>query len=253
MEEGFVYSWGYSANRKCHYGSSSKELPPNKFVIFSQNHDHVGNRKEGERLSSLISFEALKLIAGVLLLSPYIPLLFMGEEYADHTPFLYFTNHSDPGLAEAIWKGRKTEMGDDTPDPQDEETFLKSKISWEKRYHDKHRVMLDFYRELIHLRRRIPALANLTKEGLDISVGSNAIIMKRQWRQSQALIAMNFGKENSEISIGGNMAKKDVWKKLLDSSDREWLGEGPLSPEELYCQDEFIIKPLSFVLYERHR
>lgn len=88
LREGFVYSWQYSTYRKRRHGSSSKEMPAHQFVVFSQNHDQVGNRMLGERLSTYVSFEALKLAAGVVLLSPYIPLLFMGEEYGEESPFL---------------------------------------------------------------------------------------------------------------------------------------------------------------------
>jgi len=98
LREGFVYSGQYSPFRKRRHGNSSKHLPPKKFVIFSQNHDQVGNRAKGDRLSTLVSFEALKLAAGMLLLSPNIPLLFMGEEYGEEAPFQYFVSHSDPEL-----------------------------------------------------------------------------------------------------------------------------------------------------------
>ncbi len=113
--------------------------------------------------------------------------------------------------------------------------------------------MLGFYKELIDLRKRVPALSKLTKEGLEISANENTITMKRQWKQSEALAAMNFSKKDSAISYEDNMAKDKAWTKRIDSSDREWLGTGPVSPDELFCQKEFMIKPLSFVLYERHR
>ena len=109
LREGFVYSGQYSSFWKRRQGSSSEHLSPEKFVIFSQNHDQVGNRIKGERLTSLVSFEALKLVAGVVLLAPNIPLLFMGEEYGEDAPFLYFINHSDPSLIEAVRKGRREE------------------------------------------------------------------------------------------------------------------------------------------------
>ena len=92
------------------HGSSSKHLPPTKFVVFSQNHDQVGNRMRGERLSTLVSFEALKLAAGIVLLSPNIPLLFMGEEYGEEAPFQYFVSHSDHELIEAVRRGRREEF-----------------------------------------------------------------------------------------------------------------------------------------------
>jgi maltooligosyltrehalose trehalohydrolase len=121
--EGFVYSWQYSPNRKCMHGSSSKDLPAQRSVVFSQNHDQVGNRMLGERLSALLSFEAKKLAACAVLLSPYVPLFFMGEEYDEPAPFLYFISHEDEALVRAVRDGRKAEFAafkwqGEPPDPQ---------------------------------------------------------------------------------------------------------------------------------------
>ena len=102
FREGFVYSGEYSPYRRRRHGNSSRSLPAHRFVVFAQNHDQVGNRLRGDRLSHLVSLEALKLAAGVILLSPFIPLLFMGEEYGEIAPFEYFVSHSDPGLIEAV-------------------------------------------------------------------------------------------------------------------------------------------------------
>src|SRR5574341_367200 len=110
LREGFVYTGGYSQYRKRRHGNSSKDIPGEQFVVCSQNHDQIGNRMLGERLSNIIPFEGLKLAAGVVLLSPFVPLLFMGEEYGEEAPFLYFVSHSDPDLIEAVRKGRKQEF-----------------------------------------------------------------------------------------------------------------------------------------------
>jgi maltooligosyltrehalose trehalohydrolase len=96
--EGFVYSGEYSPYRRRRHGNSSRDIPAHRFVVFSQNHDQVGNRMRGERLSELVCFERTKLAAGVMTLSPFIPLLFMGEEYGETAPFQYFVSHSDPDL-----------------------------------------------------------------------------------------------------------------------------------------------------------
>ncbi len=132
LKEGFVYSWDYSAYRKRRHGSSSRDFPADQFIVSSQNHDQAGNRMLGERLSALVTFEALKVAAGVVLFSPYIPLLFMGEEYGEDSPFLYFVSHSDADLIESVRKGRINEFNSfakekEFPDPQDVETFRKSR------------------------------------------------------------------------------------------------------------------------------
>lgn len=158
FKEGYVYTWEYSAFRRRHHGSQSKERPAHQFVVFSQNHDQVGNRAIGERLSALVSFEALKLAAGAVILSPYIPMLFMGEEYSETSPFLYFTSHSDPDLIEAVRKGRTEEFARfdwpfDVPDPQDASTFERSKLKPHLRKEKSHDVLLRYYRELLRLRK----------------------------------------------------------------------------------------------------
>ena len=107
-------------------------------MVFSQNHDQVGNRKVGDRLTAVASFEQLKLAAAAVLLSPYVPLLFMGEEYGEKAPFQYFVSHSDPSIIEAVRKGRGDEFSSfewagELPDPQSEKTFLDSKLDWESR------------------------------------------------------------------------------------------------------------------------
>src|SRR5204863_7341167 len=153
----------FSRFRKRRHGVSSKNVPADRFVVFSQNHDQIGNRLQGERLSKLVSYEALKLAAGVVLFSPYIPLIFMGEEYGEEAPFLYFISHGDPDLIEAVRRGRKEEFREfqwqgELSDPQSEETFLRSRISWEHREKGRHRTLLELYRTLIRLRKEIPVL-----------------------------------------------------------------------------------------------
>jgi maltooligosyltrehalose trehalohydrolase len=108
--EGFVYSGAYSPARRRRHGNTSKDLAADRFVVCAQNHDQVGNRLKGDRLSALVSFEGLKLAAAVVLLSPFIPLLFMGEEYGETAPFPYFVSHSDPDLIEVVRRGRRAEF-----------------------------------------------------------------------------------------------------------------------------------------------
>ena len=171
--EGYVYSGQYSRYRQRSHGTSSHQAPASKFVVFSQNHDEVGNRVQSDRLSQRVSFEALKLAAGVVLLSPFIPLLFMGEEYGETAPFYYFVEHSDPNLAEAVRRGRREEFAafawqGEPPDPQDEATFLRSKLNHTLRHQEQHGRLWEFYKELIRLRNELPALAYLSQKDTEV-------------------------------------------------------------------------------------
>ena len=254
VREGFVYSWHYSLDRKRRYMISSKDIPAQQFVVFSQNHDQIGNRIFGERLSKLVSFETLKLAAGMVLLSPYIPLLFMGEEYGEESPFLYFVNHSNPDIIAGIREGRKRKFKafrwiGEPPDPQSLETFLQSKLKWEKRTKGKHKVLLEFYRLLIQFRKDLPAIKNLDKKSLDVfAMEEEKLIFIRRWHeQSQGISVMNFNTKDVSFRSCFPYGR---WGKVMDSSDKKWMGAGPLLPLKIEQEEELTIRPLSFALYE---
>jgi maltooligosyltrehalose trehalohydrolase len=257
FKEGCVYSGQYSEYRKRNHGNSSKERPAEQFIVFSQNHDQVGNRMLGERLSRLVSFEALKLAAGTVFFSPYIPLLFMGEEYGEDSPFLYFVSHSDADLIEAVKKGRKEEFKafkwqGDLPDPQSIETFLRSKITWEKRYEGKHKVLLDFYKKLVKLRRDIPALSNLDKECLDVcGLGEKKILFMRRWKDdSDVFCIFNFNDTDLRLTVP---LIEGMCIKVLDSSENAWNGPGTLLPGKLTQGKEITIRRQSLATYLKEK
>jgi maltooligosyltrehalose trehalohydrolase len=256
LREGFVYSGQYSSFRKRRYGSSSRHLPPTKFVIFSQNHDQVGNRMKGERLSTLVSFEILKLAAGIVLLSPNIPLLFMGEEYGEEAPFQYFVNHSDPDLIEAVRRGRKEEFDafqwtGEVPDPQDEMTFLRSKIDLGLRHQERHEVLFTFYKALIKLRKGLPALSTSTKKNMEIHLleGTETILMKREYGEDPMVCIFNFDCRPVKVRA---FFGKGWWQEILDSSSEVWSGPC-IRPESIQSGPEVIcdLNAFSFVLYRQ--
>jgi maltooligosyltrehalose trehalohydrolase len=254
FREGFVYSGEYSVYRRRRHGNSSRDIPARQLVVFAQNHDQVGNRSSGDRLSCLVSLEGLKLAAGVVLLSPYIPLLFMGEEYGETSPFQYFTSHSDPALVEAVRRGRREELATfnwegEPPDPQDEATFQKSKLNHDLRRGGHHRVLVEFYKELIRLRKEVPALRLLSKEHMELpdSDGKKVLMLRRWSETGEAVAVFHFGKEMISTSLpipsGG-------WRKKLDSADTRWLGPGSQISDSLTSEGEasITLTPQSFVL-----
>ena len=253
FREGFVYSGQYSKFRKRNHGQPSVNVPSGKFVVFSQNHDQTGNRMKGERLSALVSFESLKLAAGLVLLSPYIPLLFMGEEYGETAPFLYFISHSDPDLIDGVRRGRKKEFDsfnweEEPPDPFDIDTFLKSKLNWNLRNQGKHRVLFDFYKEVICMRKEFPALANLDNKCLESREAKDRkFILVRRWTETSMILALfNLDKKDAGFNLSDYEMK---WNKVLDSSDKKWGGRGAVLPEKIAPNEELVIRAESMALY----
>ncbi|MDI6752977.1 MAG: malto-oligosyltrehalose trehalohydrolase [Thermodesulfobacteriota bacterium] len=256
-EEGFIYSGQYSPYRKRRHGSPSHDLPAYRFVVFAQNHDQVGNRMLGERLSQLVPLEALKLAAGVVLLSPFIPLLFMGEEYGETSPFLYFISHTDPALVEAVRRGRKEEFSGfawhgELADPQDEGTFLASKLQPELRSQGHHPMLREFYKELIRLRRTLPALAFLSKKQIEVvSREREKVLLLRRWQEEDGVfMVFNFG--NLQISVDLPVPA-GPWRKLFDSEDDRWYGSGSSIPGQIQSTGRInmTLHPQAFSLFAR--
>ncbi|MBI3003378.1 MAG: malto-oligosyltrehalose trehalohydrolase [candidate division NC10 bacterium] len=253
--EGYVYAGQYSTYRRRRHGASSRALPAQRFVVFAQNHDQVGNRMRGERLSALVPFEALKLAAAVVLLSPYLPLLFMGEEYGETAPFPYFISHSDPALIEAVRRGRREEFAafrwqGEPLDPQDEATFLGAKLDHRLREQGTHRVLREYYRELLRLRREVPALARLQKEDLEARAfeEERALFVRRGEEGETAAALFHFGEAPATVPLALPAGR---WAKRLDSAEERWQGRGSVLPDRLTSHGEvrLTLGPKAVVLY----
>ena len=278
--DGYVYTGQYAAFRRRRHGASSADRPAHQFVVFTQNHDQVGNRPLGERLSQLVSYEPLKLAAGALLLSPYVPLLFMGEEYGEPAPFQYFVSHTDPPLIEAVRKGRRQECaafawqgepppfcfglpsdqdeakrssGGEPPDPQDEATFRRCILTRALQRQGRHRALRDWYRELLRVRRGEPVLALLSNTSLDVvSHETERVILVHRWhRTQQALIVLHFGDGSRSVSLA---VPEGAWQKRLDSAEVRWQGPGATAPNTLHSHGTATITVAahSCVLYVRN-
>ena len=254
---GFVYTGQYSRHRQRRHGNSPRGCPAHRFVVCSQNHDQIGNRMLGERLSQLVPFEGLKLAAAAVLLSPFIPLLFMGEEYGETAPFLYFVSHGDSSLVEAVRKGRRDEFSafswlGEPPDPQDEATFLRTKLDHRLRGQGYHRTLLQFYTELIRLRQAVPALSSLSKEQMDVlAIDKQRLLFIHRWSgPSEAALVLNLSEAPVSAGVPLPLGR---WRKLLDSAEEGWLGDGSLVPERIDSDGEvnLPLSPRAAVLFLR--
>ena len=165
LREVFVYDGRYSPYRDRIHGRPVRNLPASSFLGYSQNHDQVGNRAKGDRLSSIVTIGRAKIAAALVLTAPFVPMLFQGEEWAASTPFQFFTNHN-PELGRLVSAGRRKEFAAfgwnpaDIPDPQSPATFQRSKLNWDERRQPPHAEMLDWYRRLIAFRLSTPDLTD---------------------------------------------------------------------------------------------
>jgi maltooligosyltrehalose trehalohydrolase len=237
IRDGFVFDWKYSRYRQRHHGSSSADRPGEQFVGFIQNHDQIANTSRGKRLASLVSAGEQKLAAVLTLCSPFLPLLFMGEEYGETAPFFYFTSFEDQGLADAVRDGRKRELGShysesDLADPQAPTTFERCKLDWSKTAASPHAEMLRLYQDLICLRKRHACLGNCRKDLTEIQLDERAktFVMKRtEPAGSSALLIFNFSAVAQSFPIAGN---SQPWRLLLWTGDEVYGGSREPRPRE---------------------
>lgn len=202
LENNFFHDGRFSQFRGQRFGRRSDDLGASSFVVYSQNHDQVGNRAKGERLSALLDVPRLKIAAAILLFSPFVPMIFQGEEWAASTPFLYFTDHQDE-LGKLVSEGRKKEFAafvwspDEIPDPQSPDSFNASKLAWEERDHGIHAEMLNWYRSLIQLRRKWSVLRQGREEAFRTTCSQDVLTIRR----GPLLLLVNLGKETYEHQV----------------------------------------------------
>lgn len=244
LRNGFVHTGQYSTYRGRRHGAPTTGLATSRFVAFLQNHDQVGNRAGGERLASLIDADGLRLAAGVVLLGPFIPLMFMGEEHGETAPFAYFTDHADPALRKAVREGRARECRsfgwtEPGPDPGDPETFRRSRVGWAARERQPGRSLLAYHRHLLRLRREHPALgawsAHRPRTWVDEDAGTLAVhrlapaTLPGIPDPPDALLVCTFaGATDDPVPV-----PPGDWDLLLDSADAAWGGPGAVAPSTL--------------------
>lgn len=234
LRQGWYYDGRWSLFRRRRYGNSPRGISAEHFVVCIQNHDQVGNRAEGERLSKLVDPASLRLAAGVVLLSPFVPMLFMGEEYGETASFLYFTSHEDAALIDAVRKGRREEFAhfawkhEVVPDPQSEETFRAAALQHAKKAHSPHHCIRAFYKRLIALRHRYqlgyPSPMEVTSHEPE-----NVIVILRQLASAALLTVFHFGQAPAQVSIA---VPHGDWRVVFDSAEE--LCEKPEAREGTY-------------------
>ncbi|HEU4697607.1 MAG TPA: malto-oligosyltrehalose trehalohydrolase [Gemmatimonadales bacterium] len=230
LAERFVYAGRHSGYRGRRHGARALDVPADRFVVAVQNHDQVGNRARGERLGALVSNASQRLAAALLLVNPYVPLLFMGEEYGETNPFLYFVDPGDPELARAVRDGRREEFrhfgwSGEIPDPADPATFERSKLDWAKPGRPPHAGLLALYRDLLVLRRSQPALrpgASVVDVHFDESAGWIQVSLTREGEPA-ILAVFNFtARDETRIPL----RIPGTWDLVLSTDDTAYGGQG---------------------------
>lgn len=238
LRQAWVHDGAWSAHRQKTRGRKASGLSSESFVIAVQNHDQIGNRPTGDRLGALVDEDALKAAAALLLMAPFTPMLFQGEEWAASSPFQYFTDHADPELGEAVRDGRRREFAafdwppEAFPDPQDPTTFDRSKLVWDEIDEPFHRRMLEWYRGLIELRRRLPVPREGAGAGIRVQVDDDA----------RRLVF-----ERDGISVRVNMGEAD-WHSAISSDEHLLMSS---RPEIRPISDTICLPPSSVVILER--
>lgn len=227
LRKGFVYDGIYSPSRKRTHGASSADIPAERLIVFFQNHDQIGNRMPNERAIDIMSFDAFKLANGLVLLSPYVPMLFMGDEYGETRRFEYFIDYHDQALLDAVEQGRRETFplrlhdGFEPPNPHAIETFIYSRLDRALLDQPKGRLIFDFHKAVIALRKSLPALARLDRSLFEVHDDeAQRVIGINRWADgSQVYTAFNVSAEESSLTLP---VPAGDWAVRFDSSAPRW-------------------------------
>jgi maltooligosyltrehalose trehalohydrolase len=242
LTEGFAFQGEPSEYFGRPRGTPAADLEGERFVLALQNHDQVGNRAVGDRLSTVVSFAAVKMAAALLFAAPGLPLLFMGEEYGETAPFQFFTSFLDPALVEAVRQGRAAEFKrfgweGKIPDPSEPATFLRSRLSHALAGAPRHRELYQYYRQWLTLRRAHPALGagGKTRAQCEIDETQGLLTLTRPAPDGSAVrLIANLTAAATPVAL------PITTQVLLDSEDRRFAGSGTTRP----------LAPYQAILYE---
>jgi maltooligosyltrehalose trehalohydrolase len=221
----FLHEGTWSSFRQRNHGApvDTHRTPGHRFVAFLQNHDQIGNRATGDRLSETLSPGLLACGAALLLSGPFTPMLFMGEEWGARTPWQFFSHFPDEALREAVRNGRTAEFGEhgwgdvEVPDPNAESTFTDSKLDWDEPAQEPHATLLRVYRELIALRRAWPELSDpwLDKVDVDFDEDSRTVVLHR----GRLRVAVNLGGDAVSVDLHAPVGRILVASEQAEGQD----------------------------------
>lgn len=237
MDNGWLYRGQQSAFTGKNRGTECAYLPPSKFIHCISNHDQVGNRAFGDRLSRYVSAEAYRALSALICLTPYTPMLFMGQEWAASTPFQFFTDHNDE-LGPLVTAGRRSEFSGfpefndpdaltSIPDPQDPATFDRSKLKWDEMQEGVHGQVLALYKECLHLRAQHKALRPKSRDGWLASKFGGAVMLEFQDAEGSFLLLINLWEPcNGHLSeVNSSILPPGNWQLVMSSNDPRFGGD----------------------------
>lgn len=252
LRNGYVLDGIYSKHRRRRHGESSENVPSDKFLIYVQNHDQTGNRQNGERLIELVPKEACKTALALMMFSPYMPMLFMGEEYGETNPFLYFVDHSDPHLIESVRRGRRREFKSfgwkgKTPDPDDPKTFEASRLDWSKLDLAEHQRFHQFMKAVISLRYGHPVLSSPDKFNMKVeSLFDNKGLSMRRWKEGHEIMIMaNLSDQSQEIE------RQTGWNIIFDTAKYQVTDHEEVNKYKNNEKDKTVLPPYQLKVYEK--
>jgi maltooligosyltrehalose trehalohydrolase len=227
VREGWLYQGEPSAYHGQPWGEVPAGLPPRRFVFYAQNHDQVGNRAHGERLHHQVEPAVWRAASVLLLTAPEVPLLFMGQEWAAPSPFLFFTDHREP-LGARVGEGRRQEYAgfaafsspaarERIPDPQDPETFRASRLDWSRLEEPPHATTRRLYRALLRLRREEPLLRSASGDGFDArALGEEGLVFERFGESTRVLVVVRL---KGRGPLAAPAPAGEPWEVLLTTED----------------------------------
>lgn len=253
LTDSFVYQGEYSSFRDRRHGAPTGALEPWRFVDYVQNHDQIGNRPRGDRLAASASFDTLRLAAGLLLLAPGIPLLFMGEEYGEQAPFPYFVDHEDPALVEAVRAGRAEEFAagweEEPLDPADEETFSRAVLDRSLATAGDHARLRALYCRLLELRRQLPTLARSDRHDIRCSTAGLGLRMSRGHGPGSVCALFNLDDEKDHDMLLPETDPRVRWELILDPDDRSAGGSTEIAASLLRGGSVIELAPRKFRVF----